>query len=58
MAKQKMLVVVLFLFFISGIGFVKANQNSMPLLGKVIYLDSGHDRYSYTKTINKHVEAR
>lgn len=42
MAKQKMLVVVLFLFFISGIGFVKANQNSMPLLGKVIYLDSGH----------------
>lgn len=25
---------------------------------KGIVIDPGHDRYSYTKTINKHVEAR
>ncbi len=25
---------------------------------KKVVIDAGHDRYSYTKTINKHVEAR
>ena len=42
MSKKKILIVALFLFLISGIGYVRANQNDMPLLGKVIYLDAGH----------------
>lgn len=42
MFKNKAWMFLLLLFCISGVGYAKATTNSMPLLGKVIYLDAGH----------------
>lgn len=42
MLKYKFGVLCLFLMCICGIGYVGAVNQDMPLLGKVIYLDSGH----------------
>lgn len=42
MLKYKIIVFSLFLLTISGISYVQASNQTLPLLGKVIYLDPGH----------------
>ena len=42
MLKYKITVLCLFLLTISGISCVQASNPTLPLLGKVIYLDPGH----------------
>ena len=42
MLKNKIYVLILLTFIIAGINYVRANNDSTPLLGKVIYLDPGH----------------
>lgn len=42
MLKYKITVFSLFLLTISGISYVQASNPTLPLLGKVIYLDPGH----------------
>ena len=42
MFKYKILIVLLFITCLYGIGLVNAMSNTMPLLGKVIYIDPGH----------------
>lgn len=42
MFKYKICVFCLFLLCISGINYVTASNNNMPLFAKVIYLDAGH----------------
>ena len=42
MLKNKLFVLLLFLIIICGMGYVNAEKSSLPLLGKVIYLDPGH----------------
>lgn len=42
MLKYKIGVFIIFLFSICSIQLVNADQNKMPLFGKVIYLDPGH----------------
>ena len=42
MLKNKIYVLILLLFIVIGINYVSANNDNMPLFGKVIYLDPGH----------------
>ena len=42
MLKNKIYVLILLFFIVIGINYVSANNDSMPLFGKVIYLDPGH----------------
>lgn len=42
MLKYKITVLCLFLLAISGISYVQASSPTLPLFGKVIYLDPGH----------------
>ena len=48
---------VLFIFLICSFSLVYASNQTMPLLGKVIYVDIGHGRYYYTKTNKIDVKA-
>ena len=40
--KNKLLILVMFLFGVFTVGYANAKTNSLDLLGKVIYLDPGH----------------
>ena len=40
--KYKMLILLLFIICLYSIGLVNAMSNTMPLVGKVIYIDPGH----------------
>ena len=42
MLRYKVCVLFLFLVGICSMSFVSANTNSLPLFGKVIYIDAGH----------------
>lgn len=42
MIKYKIYVVFLLVIFICGFSFVQATSTTLPLLGKVIYIDPGH----------------
>ena len=42
MFRYKIFLLLIFLFVIFTIGYVNAEKSSLPLLGKVIYLDPGH----------------
>lgn len=42
MIKYKIYVVFLLFLSICAFGFVRASDNDLPLLGKVIYIDAGH----------------
>ncbi len=42
MLKNKILILIIFLFALSMVGYVHAKNQTYPLLGKVIYLDPGH----------------
>ena len=42
MLKYKIYVLILLLVTLSSISYISARNNSLPLLGKVIYLDAGH----------------
>lgn len=42
MLKYKIYVLILFLLTLGSINFIHAQNNELPLLGKVIYLDPGH----------------
>lgn len=42
MEKYKNLVIIFFLISVYIVSFVDAKVNSMPLLGKIIYIDPGH----------------
>lgn len=42
MLKYKIYVLILLLITLSSISYISARNNSLPLLGKVIYLDAGH----------------
>lgn len=45
MIKYKIYVVFLLFLSICAFGFVRASDNDLPLLGKVIYIDAGHGGY-------------
>lgn len=45
MIKYKIYVVFLLFLSICAFGFVRASDNDLPLLGKVIYIDAGHPRF-------------
>lgn len=56
MNKYKLLIFLLFIFFVFSLNYVKAkqNENSLPLLGEIIYVDPGHgglDPGAISKTI-------
>ncbi len=42
MVKNKIFIICFFFLCMSGIYYVQAQNQQMPLLGKVIYLDAGH----------------
>lgn len=48
MIKYKIYVVFLLFLSICAFGFVRASDNDLQLLGKVIYIDAGHGRYCYS----------
>lgn len=50
MLRYKICVLFLFIVGICSSSFVLARDNSLPLFGKVIYIDPGHGRYYYAKT--------
>ena len=45
MLKYKIYVLILFIITLSSICYIRAKNNSLPLFGKVIYLDPGHGGY-------------
>ena len=42
MYKQKILIFIFFILFVSIFGFINTKANELPLLGKIIYIDPGH----------------
>ena len=42
MLKYKIYVLFLFILTLGSINYINANNNSLPLFGKVIYIDPGH----------------
>lgn len=50
MLKYKIYVLFLFILTLGSINYINANNNSLPLFGKVIYIDPGHGRCYYAKT--------
>lgn len=42
MLKYKVHTLILFLFLLGSINYINAQNNTLPLFGKVIYLDMGH----------------
>lgn len=42
MLRYKICVLFLFIIGICTVDFVRADMNSLPLFGKVIYIDAGH----------------
>lgn len=57
MIKYKIYVVFLLFLSICAFGFVRASDNDLPLLGKVIYIDAGHGRYCYSTQWIKTIRA-
>lgn len=58
MLKHKILILIVFLVAICSIGYVNAEKQTLPLLGKVIYLDPGHggkDSGAYYKNVKESV---
>ena len=45
MTTYKISVLFLFIVGLCAVNFVKANNEPLPLFGKVIYLDPGHGGY-------------
>ena len=45
MLKYKIYVLFLFILTLGSINYINANNNSLPLFGKVIYIDPGHGGY-------------
>lgn len=40
--KQKIYVLLIFIFMLLGVNYVSAKNSGLPLLGKIIYIDPGH----------------
>ena len=49
MFRYKIIVFLFLLIGIFGFNFVEAQENTLSLLGHVIYVDAGHGGYSYTQ---------
>lgn len=53
MFKYKICVFLFLMLGIFGFNFVRAEENNLPLLGHIIYIDPGHPEYSYTQNNEK-----
>ncbi len=49
MLKYKIGILFVFMMGIFSFYFVSAQDNEMPLLGKIVYIDPGHGGTGYTK---------
>ncbi len=49
MLRYKLYLLFFLIIGIFSFNLVSANENNLPLLGHVIYIDPGHGGYSYTK---------
>lgn len=49
MFKYKIYVLLILLITLISINYIGASNNELPLFGKVIYIDPGHQRYFLTR---------